>query len=73
METRGLVAEWDRWTGQLEVIIAGQGVHVPRLFFSRMLGLPEDDVRVIMGDVGGVVRAEDLPRSARTRPSWWPR
>ena len=62
METRGLVAEWDRWTGQLEVVIAGQGVHVPRLFFSRMLGLPEDDVRVIMGDVGGSFGQKAFPQ-----------
>ena len=62
METRGLVAEWDRWTGQLEVVIAGQGVHVPRLFFSRMLDLPEDDVRVIMGDVGGSFGQKAFPQ-----------
>ena len=61
METRGLVAEWDRWAGQLDVIFACQGVHVPRAFFSRMLGIPEDDVRVVMNDVGGVVRAEGFP------------
>ena len=61
METRGLVAEWDRWTEQLEVVIAGQGVHVPRLFFSRMLDLPEDDVRVIMGDVGGSFGQKAFP------------
>ena len=53
METRGLVAEWDPWTKQLELVIAGQGVHAPRLFYSRMLGIPEDDIHVIMGDVGG--------------------
>ena len=62
METRGLVAEWDRWTGQLEVVIAGQGVHVPRLFFSRMLGIPEDDIRVIMGDVGGSFGQKAFPQ-----------
>ena len=48
-----MVAEWDPWTGQLELIIAGHGVHSPRLLYSRMLGIPEDDIRVIMGDVGG--------------------
>jgi len=52
METRGLVAEWDQPTRQLEVLIAGQGVHVPRSFFARMLDLPEDKIRVVMGDVG---------------------
>ena len=62
METRGLVAEWDRWTGQLEVVIAGQGVHVPRLLFSRMLDIPEDDIRVIMGDVGGSFGQKAFPQ-----------
>src|SRR3984957_17775977 len=42
METRGLVAEWDQQVGHLEVMIAGQGVHVPRAFFARMLDLTED-------------------------------
>ena len=62
METRGLVADWDQWTGQLEVVIAGQGVHVPRLFFSRMLGIPEDNIRVIMGDVGGSFGQKAFPQ-----------
>ena len=53
METHGTVAEWDPWTGQLELNISGHGVHSPRLLYSRMLGIPEDDIRVIMGDVGG--------------------
>ena len=53
METRGLVAEWEPWARQLEVVFAGQGVHVPRAFLSRMLGLPDDDVHIVMGDVGG--------------------
>jgi aerobic carbon-monoxide dehydrogenase large subunit len=53
METRGIVAEWDQWSGQLEVTMACQGVHVPRLFLSRLLGIPEDDIHMTMGDVGG--------------------
>ncbi len=53
METRGMLAQWDPASGQLELFIAGQGVHAPRLFYSRMLGLAEGDIRVIMGDVGG--------------------
>ena len=53
METRGLVAEWDQWAEKLDVIFACQGVHAPRVFFSRLLGIPEDDIRVVMSDVGG--------------------
>jgi carbon-monoxide dehydrogenase large subunit len=62
METRGLVAEWDKQTGQLEVIVAGQGVHVPRAFFARMLNLPEDRVRVVMHDVGGSFGQKAFPQ-----------
>jgi carbon-monoxide dehydrogenase large subunit len=53
METRGIVAQWDPWTEQLEIVLSGQGVHEPRLFYARMLGIPEDSIRVTMGDVGG--------------------
>ncbi|MWA00950.1 molybdopterin-dependent oxidoreductase [Actinomadura sp. LD22] len=53
METRGVVARWDPWTRRLELTLSGQGVHEPRLFYSRMLGIPEDAIHVTMGDVGG--------------------
>ena len=53
--------QWDRWTRQLELVIAGQGVHMPRLVYSRMLGIPEDDIRVIMGDVGGSFGQKAFP------------
>ena len=61
METRGMLAQWDPWAKQLELFIAGQGVHAPRLFYSRMLGLAEDDIRVIMGDVGGSFGQKAFP------------
>jgi carbon-monoxide dehydrogenase large subunit len=53
METRGIVAKWDPWTEELEIALSGQGVHEPRLFYARMLGIPEDSIHVTMGDVGG--------------------
>jgi carbon-monoxide dehydrogenase large subunit len=53
METRGIVSTWDPWTEQLEIVLSGQGVHEPRFFYSRMLGIPEDKIHTIMGDVGG--------------------
>ena len=68
METRGLVAEWDPWAKQLELVFACQGVHEPRLFFSRMLGLPADDIHIVMGDVGGSFGQKTLPEG-RSRPS----
>lgn len=53
METRGVVASWDRWSDRLELVISGQGAHEVRLFYSRYFGIPEDRIRVLMGDVGG--------------------
>ena len=53
METRGVVASWDRWSDRLELVISGQGVHEVRLFYSRYFDMPEDRIRVVMGDVGG--------------------
>jgi carbon-monoxide dehydrogenase large subunit len=53
METRGIVAAWDPVLEQLELTISGQSVHETRLFYSRMLGIPEDAIHVTMGDVGG--------------------
>jgi len=53
METRGIVAQWDPWTEQLDLVLSGQGVHEPRFFYARLLGIPEDSVRARMGDVGG--------------------
>ncbi len=62
METRGLVAEWDQWAEKLDVIFACQGVHVPRAFFSRLVGIPEDDVHVVMNDVGGAFGQKISPQ-----------
>jgi carbon-monoxide dehydrogenase large subunit len=53
MEPRGLIASWDPWRQQLEVVASTQTVHESRLGFSRLLGIPEDSIRVVMGDVGG--------------------
>ena len=61
METRGLLAQWDPWAERLELFIAGQGVHAPRLFYSRMLGVPEDDIRIVMRDVGGSFGQKAFP------------
>ena len=53
METRGLVVEWDTSTKQIDVVFACQGVHEPRAFLARMLGIPAHEIHVTMGDVGG--------------------
>jgi len=53
MEGRGLVVDWARATGELTIHAATQSPHEVRLFCSRLLGIPEHRVRVIMRDTGG--------------------
>ena len=53
METRGIVSRWDPPSESLTVWISTQGPHGVRGFLSRALGIPENQVRVIMHDVGG--------------------
>ena len=53
METRGVIAAWDSRTGRLDVRISTQGPHGVRSFLARVLGIAENDVRVVMDDVGG--------------------
>jgi carbon-monoxide dehydrogenase large subunit len=51
METRGMVAEWS--AGELTIWAGTQAPHEVRLFCSRLLGLSEQRIRVIMRDTGG--------------------
>ncbi|WP_200827496.1 xanthine dehydrogenase family protein molybdopterin-binding subunit [Thermomonospora echinospora] len=66
IETRGLVAEWSAAGGELTIWAATQSPHEVRLFCSRLLGLPEHRIRVVMRDTGGgfgqkaVVQREDM-------------
>lgn len=53
METRGIVSTWDPWLEELTITVSCQSVHETRLFYSRMLGIPEQKIHVTMGDVGG--------------------
>jgi len=53
MEGRGLVVDCARATGDLTIYSATQSPHEVRLFCSRLLGIPEHRVRVIMRDTGG--------------------
>ncbi|HLY83952.1 MAG TPA: xanthine dehydrogenase family protein molybdopterin-binding subunit [Acidimicrobiales bacterium] len=53
METRGILASFDRGTGELDVVLSTQSVHESRNFLSRYLGIPEPKIRVSMRDVGG--------------------
>jgi aerobic carbon-monoxide dehydrogenase large subunit len=53
MECRGVVARFDPFDNRLDVWFSSQNPHEARLAFSRVTGLPENNVRVQIGDVGG--------------------
>ncbi|CAJ1502945.1 xanthine dehydrogenase family protein molybdopterin-binding subunit [[Mycobacterium] burgundiense] len=53
METRGMVVEWQAASGELTVWASSQTPHELRAFTARLLGLPAQNVRVIMRDSGG--------------------
>src|SRR5689334_12770765 len=53
LEGRGVLAYWDHRMDELVVYLSTQGGQVKRIALSRMLGLPERQVRVIAPDVGG--------------------
>jgi carbon-monoxide dehydrogenase large subunit len=53
METRGILADWDRYRDELTVWLSTQGPHGARSLFARLLGIDDSRVRVIMPDVGG--------------------
>lgn len=53
MEGRGLVASWDHHRDELRLWSSTQSPHEVKAFASRVLGLPENRIRVDMGDVGG--------------------
>jgi carbon-monoxide dehydrogenase large subunit len=66
METRGVVAKWERHGQRLTVWIATQGAHNARAFFTRAFDLDENQVRVIMPDVGGGFGLKMNPRVEET-------
>src|SRR5262245_6846730 len=53
LECRGVLAYWDHRLNELIVYLSTQGGQVKRLGLSQILGLPENQVRVIAPDVGG--------------------
>jgi carbon-monoxide dehydrogenase large subunit len=53
METRGLVVDHSPATGDITIHAATQSPHEVRLFCARLLGVPEERVRVVMRDTGG--------------------
>ena len=53
MEGRGLVVDHSAATGEMTIYAATQSPHEVRLFCSRLLGIPEQRIRVVMRDTGG--------------------
>lgn len=53
METRCLLAEWDEHTESVTVWGAAKVKHFNRNILSDMLGIPEERIRCIEGEVGG--------------------
>ncbi len=53
IETRGLVVEWEASSRQLTMWASTQTPHELRAFAARLLGIPAQNVRVIMRDTGG--------------------
>ena len=53
LEGRAVLASWDPWTPLLTVWASTQNAHEVRAMCGRLVGIPEHQVRVIMGDVGG--------------------
>lgn len=53
MEPRGAVATYDRSADLLTLWLSNQDPYRPRLQLSRVLGRPEDRIRIVVPDVGG--------------------
>lgn len=53
LETRGVVAEHDRATGELRIWATQQRPHLLRSYLAEMLHLPEGTIRVVCPDMGG--------------------
>jgi carbon-monoxide dehydrogenase large subunit len=56
------VAEWTASTGELTLWAATQAPHEVRLFCSRLLGVDEHRVRVVMRDTGGGFGQKVVPQ-----------
>src|SRR5579863_3124374 len=53
MEGRGCVASYDPDSGGMTVHAATQSVHVSKIAVAMRLGMEQDKVRVLAGDIGG--------------------
>jgi carbon-monoxide dehydrogenase large subunit len=53
MEGRGCVASYDPAAGAMTMYAATQSVHVSKIAVAMRLGMEQDKVRVLAGDIGG--------------------
>jgi carbon-monoxide dehydrogenase large subunit len=71
METRGVVTQPDSGKGTLTVWANNQRPHLLRTYLAEMLGMAEDDIRVIApeigGSFGGGIYAEEILVAALAR------
>src|SRR6266566_9407909 len=54
LETCGCVADLNPVTGQATIYMTSQAPHAIRTLFAMVAGLPEENIRVISPDIGGV-------------------
>ena len=62
METRGIVVEWAGPSDEITIWSATQAPHEVRAVCSRLLGIPEQRVRVVMRDTGGGFGQKVVPQ-----------
>ena len=53
MESRAVVASYERGTGNMTMWLSTQTPHLERSFVSQVLGFPENKLRILSRDVGG--------------------
>ncbi|MCI0880433.1 MAG: xanthine dehydrogenase family protein molybdopterin-binding subunit, partial [Chloroflexi bacterium] len=53
MESRAVVASYERGTGNMTMWLSTQTPHLERNFVAQVLGFPENKLRVLSRDVGG--------------------
>jgi carbon-monoxide dehydrogenase large subunit len=53
MEPRGVLASWQPHAQRFDIWVSTQSPHDVRSVASRITGVPEHQIRVVMGDVGG--------------------
>jgi carbon-monoxide dehydrogenase large subunit len=68
MEGRGCVVSYDPGLGVMTVYAATQSVHVTKIAVAMRLGMEQDKVRVLAGDIGGSGRSSGSRIAARTSP-----